>query len=132
MRLPSPTRHPTRRPATVRPSPLLLLVLLLAVPAGCATGPPTATQRAVPVRGVHDVIAKNLRFQPAAIQVPVGTTVTWHIDDGGVPHNITAQSFASPRSLTRTTWRHTFDRSGTFSYKCTLHAGMAGRVVVTG
>jgi plastocyanin len=27
---------------------------------------------------------------------------------------------------------HTFDRPGTYPYRCTLHDGMDGRVVVTG
>jgi plastocyanin len=30
------------------------------------------------------------------------------------------------------TFTHTFDRPGTHPYRCTLHDGMDGRVVVTG
>ena len=30
------------------------------------------------------------------------------------------------------TYAHTFDRAGTFSYRCTVQDGMTGRVVVTG
>jgi plastocyanin len=30
------------------------------------------------------------------------------------------------------TFTHTFDRPGTYPYRCTLHDGMDGRVVVTG
>jgi len=82
------------------------------------------------VSGVHDVGARNLQFIPPAIQVPAGTTVTWHFDDGSVPHNVTGTGFASPKLLKHTTWSHRFSSPGSFTYRCTLHANMVGRVVV--
>jgi len=75
------------------------------------------------------VIAKDLRFSPAAVQVPAGATVTWSFEDGRVPHNVKGDGFASGNQ-TKGTFAHTFGRPGEYRYTCTLHAGMDGRVVV--
>ena len=86
--------------------------------------------RTPPVVGVHDVKARDLQFEPAAIQVKPGTTVTWHFEDGAVVHDVNAAGFASPRQKSGT-FSHRFDQPGTFTYRCTLHAGMTGQVVVS-
>lgn len=117
----------------MRVRPLLILIGLAAglAVAGCgASSPDTHAASAPPVKGVHEVVARNLQFSPPAIEVPAGTTVTWQFDDGSVPHNVTGKGFASP-NLTHATWSHRFDRPGTYSYRCTLHVNMVGRVVVT-
>jgi len=99
--------------------------------AGCGSSSSQDKAAKTPsVSGVHDVEARSLRFSPPAIQVPAGTTVTWHFDDGAVPHNVTGTGFASP-NLKQTTWSRRFPTAGTFTYRCTLHANMVGRVVVT-
>ena len=108
---------------------LLLTVFMVALTAcssGRADGGGAAAQ---PVTGATEVTAKNLRFSPEAIQVPAGTTVTWHFEDAGVPHDVKGDGFQSPK-LTEGTWKHRFDRPGEYRYVCTLHAGMEGRVVV--
>ena len=76
--------------------------------------------------------AKDNRFTPAAIQVPAGTTVTWRFEDGFVPHDVKADGFTSGDPRRKGTFTHTFDRPGTYPYRCTVHDGMTGRVVVTG
>jgi len=96
---------------------LLLTVFMVALTA-CSSG-----------RADGGGAAKNLRFSPEAIQVPAGTTVTWHFEDAGVPHDVKGDGFQSPK-LTEGTWKHRFDRPGEYRYVCTLHAGMEGRVVV--
>jgi plastocyanin len=117
------------RVAVVR---LVLLVLVLTITTGaCGSGLSRSAADATPVTGVTEVVAKNLRFQPPAIQVPAGTEVTWRFDDGSVPHDVKGEGFAS-RTQTKATFAHRFDRPGEYRYTCTLHAGMDGRVVVTG
>ncbi len=112
------------------PTTAALLLALTVLAAGCGSSQPAdKAARATPATGVHDVTARQLAFSPAAIQVPAGTTVTWHFDDGKVPHNVQGDGFKSP-NLTRTTFQHRFDQPGTFTYVCTLHAGMTGRLVV--
>jgi plastocyanin len=87
---------------------------------------------AAPVTGVTQVTAKDNRFTPPAIQVPAGTTVTWAFKDGLVPHDVTGDGWRSGDPQRKGTFTHTFDQPGTYSYHCTIHDGMTGRVVVTG
>lgn len=117
------------RVALVRPA---LLALVLTITTACGSGGSSRSAAdATPVTGVTEVVAKNLRFQPPAIQVPAGTEVTWRFDDGSVPHNVKGDGFAS-KNQTKGTFAHRFDRPGEYRYTCTLHTGMDGRVVVTG
>jgi plastocyanin len=120
--------------SAVRRLPLLAAALALGaalVLAGCG-GDEGGGADAAPVTGVSQVAAKDNRFTPAAIQVPVGTTVTWAFKDGFVPHDVVADGFSSGEPRRKGTFAHTFDRPGTFAYRCTVHDGMTGRVVVTG
>jgi len=97
--------------------------------AACQTGPGASPADTPPVRGVTTVEAKDLKFLPPAIEVAPGTEVTWRFDDGSVPHNVKGDGFAS-ETRSRGTFSHRFTQAGEFRYKCTLHAGMEGRVVV--
>jgi plastocyanin len=49
-----------------------------------------------------------------------------------VPHDVTGEGWKSGDPQSEGTFRHAFDRPGTYDYRCTLHGGMEGRVVVTG
>ena len=113
--------------------PLLGALALAAalVLAGCGGGNDGGAE-AAPVTGVTQVAAKDNRFSPAAIQVPAGTTVTWTFEDGLIPHDVQADSFSSGEPRRDGSFAHTFDQPGTYPYRCTLHDGMTGRVVVTG
>ena len=119
--------------SAVRRLPLLLAPLALAaalVLAGC--GDDGGAAAAAPATGVTRVAAKDNRFTPSAVQVPAGTTVTWAFEDGLVPHDVTGDGWRSGDPQRKGTFAHTFDRPGTYSYRCTVHDGMNGRVVVTG
>jgi plastocyanin len=108
---------------------LLLAVALLGALAACA-GQPDRSASQPPAVGVHDIDAKDVQFTPAAVQVKRGTTVVWHLEDKAVSHDVRGDGFSSPVQE-QGTFSHRFDRTGTFSYRCSLHAGMIGRVVVT-
>ena len=116
-----------------RPRPLLPLLLVLAFTlAACQSGSAASTAaNAPPVRGVTTVDAKDLKFQPPAIEVKPGTEVTWRFVDGSVPHNVKGDGFVS-KTQSRGTFSHRFERAGDYRYTCDLHAGMEGRVVVSG
>ena len=117
-----------RLPALLVPAVLAAAVVL----AGCGGGDGGgAGAAAAPVTGVTEVAAKDNRFTPAAIQVPAGTEVTWRFEDGFVPHDVKADGFSSGDPQRKGTFTHTFDRAGTYPYRCTIHDGMTGRVVVT-
>jgi plastocyanin len=117
-------------PTRSRPAATALLLLTLTLAACQAASADRSAADAEPVSGVGDVTAEDLRFQPPAIQVPAGTEVTWHFEDGSVPHNVKGDDFGSGNQ-TKGVFSHRFDRPGEYRYTCTLHAGMDGRVVVT-
>lgn len=80
--------------------------------------------------GPTTVTLRDIEFQPAAVQVPAGTTVTWEWDDGDVVHDVAGDDFASELKADGE-FTHTFDTPGTYAYECTVHPGMVGRVIVT-
>jgi plastocyanin len=73
----------------------------------------------------------DFAFEPAALTVPVGATVTW-TNDGSRPHTVTADdgSFDSGRLDPGEQFRQTFDQPGTFSYHCGFHPEMQGSIAV--
>jgi plastocyanin len=109
----------------------LLLPLLAAVVLAACSGGGDDPAAAAPVK-TSEVVAKDNRFDPVAVEVPAGTTVTWRFEDGGTPHDVTGDGWKSGDPQSKGTFRHAFDRPGTYAYRCTLHGGMDGRVVVTG
>ena len=118
-------------PPRSRPRRLLLLLVLAFTLTACQVGSAASPADEVPVTGVTEVDAKDLRFLPSAIQVRPGTEVTWRFVDGSVPHNVKGGGFRSGNQA-RGTFAHRFTEPGEHRYTCTLHAGMDGRVVVAG
>jgi plastocyanin len=82
------------------------------------------------VSGVTAVAVRDNFFEPAAIEVPAGTTVTWNWA-GNTHHNVVGDAFESPVQESGD-FSYTFNTPGTHDYECTLHGGMRGQVVVTG
>ena len=82
-----------------------------------------------PVTGVTEVTVDDNEFEPDAIEVPVGTTVTWRWS-GDAEHNVVGDGFESPVQE-EGDFSYAFTDSGTFDYRCTLHPLMRGEVVVT-
>ena len=78
------------------------------------------------------VSIRNMSFQPADIQVTVGTTVTWQNSDG-VSHTVTSDggAFASGLLKDGDSFTFTFTAAGTFTYHCAVHPSMRGSVLVT-
>jgi plastocyanin len=117
-----------RLPALLVPAVLAATVVL----AGCGGGGGGGGADAAPVTGATEVAAKDNRFSPAAIQVPAGTEVTWEFKDRFVPHDVTGEGWTSGDPRRSGSFTHTFNQPGTYPYRCTLHDGMLGRVIVTG
>jgi plastocyanin len=116
-------------PTRPRPQLVPLLLVLTFTLAACQSGSDASPADSPPERGVTTVEAKNLKFLPPAIEVGPGTEVTWRFADGAVPHNVKGDGFAS-ETRERGTFSHRFTQAGEYRYRCTLHAGMEGRVVV--
>jgi plastocyanin len=75
----------------------------------------------------------NFRYVPDTLTVPAGTKVTWTNHDD-MPHTVT--SAGTPKALdsealdTDEQFAHVFVEPGTYTYRCTVHPKMSGRVIV--
>ena len=98
--------------------------------AGCTSPSKGAGADAPPEPGDAVVELVGLDFVPRSVQVPVGRRVVWRWTDS-VVHDVVSKDFASSEALDGGTYAVRFDRAGTFPYRCTLHTGMDGTVVVT-
>jgi plastocyanin len=73
----------------------------------------------------------NFVFGPQTLTVPVGTTVTWTNSDD-IPHTSVSTEgvFKSKVLDTDEKFSYTFTKPGTYTYYCTIHPKMTGKVVV--
>lgn len=77
----------------------------------------------------------NMRYDPAAILVDAGTTVTWEWTGLGGSHDVTHEDGAFESGLKSAegdTFSHAFEEAGTYLYYCTPHRtnGQKGAVIV--
>jgi plastocyanin len=77
------------------------------------------------------VTVDNFSFTPPALAVHAGTKVTW-VNKDDVPHTVTSddQLFGSRALDTDDKFSFTFQTPGTYSYYCSVHPKMTGKVVV--
>ena len=94
-------------------------------------GRATASAQSTPE--TMDVMVKidNFTFGPAELTVKAGTTITWTNRDD-IPHTVVSsdKAFKSKVLDTDETFSSTFQTPGTFSYFCSIHPKMTGKVVV--
>ncbi len=78
-----------------------------------------------------DVKIDNFSFGPAALTVPVGTTITWTNRDD-IPHTVvsTEDVFKSKVLDTDEKFSFTFSKAGTYPYFCSIHPKMTGKIIV--
>ena len=128
--LETPSPAPLRRRRRVVTFALLALLVVALVGAAPTVirllGNPAAGD---PVVGTDAITVQNDAFDPPALQVKPGTTVTWTFNDGGRAHNVVADGWSS-EVLASGSYHHTFTEPGSYAYRCTLHWGMDGRVDV--
>ena len=105
-------------------SVLIAIVLLVA-------GSPTVKANDQPSVANVEVKIDNFVFGPQTITVPVGATVTWTNKDD-IPHTSVSTEgvFKSKVLDTDEKFSYTFTKAGTYSYYCTIHPKMTGKVVV--
>jgi plastocyanin len=98
-----------------------------------AAASPEASPQASPTAGDTAAVSiANVAFDPAQLEVAVGTTVTW-TNEEAVPHTVTAVdgAFDSGTLEQGDTFEETFSAAGTFEYACAIHPGMKGSIVVS-
>ena len=78
-----------------------------------------------------EVKIDNFAFTPATLTVKAGTEVTW-INRDDIPHTVVSddQAIKSKALDTEDKFRFTFTKAGTYTYFCSLHPKMKGKVVV--
>lgn len=97
---------------------------------GMAVVAPTLAFGGAHAASGRSVSTKGIRFSPSTVTIRRGQTVTWKFDDGSTPHNVVAAHFRSSPTRNSGTYTVRFTRAGTYSYVCTIHPGMRGKVVV--
>jgi plastocyanin len=105
----------------------LAVMAMLALTVGC--GPAKATD-AAPVLTDQVNLPPSYKFEPAVIQVTVGTTVTWTNHDH-FTHSVEMQNQDDRVLKPGESVAITFDQPGTYDYECTYHPhDMRGKVIV--
>ncbi|MBI5285861.1 MAG: hypothetical protein HY874_12295 [Chloroflexi bacterium] len=119
--------------ATSSGTPPATLTVQAATPLS-GTSPPDAPVR--PVRGpaTFNVTQNEYEFMPATIIIAAGDTVRW-VNRGSAPHNTMGDggAWASPLMMQPgAAFERTFKVTGTYTYRCTLHAtlGQTGTIIV--
>jgi plastocyanin len=108
----------------------LVVVLPLALAAVLILHPTRAKSedtKALPAQ----VSVDNFSFGPDTLTVPANSTVTW-INKDDVPHVIASNDglFKSKALDTDDKYSYTFSKAGTYSYYCSIHPKMVGKIVV--
>jgi plastocyanin len=104
----------------------VLLTALAVLAAGCG-----GDEDAEPVATTEVQMAKSYRFEPKAISVEAGDTVTWTNDDN-FTHTVQVDGQEDHEVDRGDSVSITFDEPGTYHYVCTLHRrDMDGTVTVT-
>jgi plastocyanin len=91
------------------------------------------TRESAPVKATKTEVAiDNFSFSPNTLTLSVGGTVTWTNHDN-VPHVVSSadnQFKKSPLLKTGQSFSHTFATTGTYSYFCSIHPRMTGKIIV--
>jgi plastocyanin len=103
----------------------LLAVAAVILAAGCG-----GEKESTPVATTDVKMAKSYRFEPKAIQIDAGETVTWTNDDN-FTHTVQVDGQDDHEVGRGKSVSIAFDRPGTYHYVCTLHRhDMDGTVIV--
>lgn len=93
--------------------PILLLLVLGGLLAGCGQ----SGEAAEPVRTTEVVMPKSYRFDPKAIQVDAGATVTWRNEDN-FTHTVKVEGQDTREVERGQSISITFPKAGTYRYVC--------------
>lgn len=117
----------TKRSVSAASLAALALIAIVLVTLSSSVG----AQAAQPAAAATDVKIDNFAFTPQTVTVTVGTTVTWTNRDD-IPHTVVSTDgvFKSKVRDTDETFAYKFDKAGTYSYFCSIHPKMTGKVVV--
>jgi plastocyanin len=82
-----------------------------------------------------EVIIQGYKYEPAELNVKVGTTVRWVNKEKRTSHSVIWSGpmggLQSERFFPGESYEHTFDKPGVYPYVCGPHPEMKGAVIVT-
>ena len=112
-------------------STLILVALIMLAACGPNAGPTPAGTLPPIQPGGAKVSISNFAFDPAALTITTGTTVTWTNNDT-VAHNVIGDdgSWGSKSLAQNDTFSYTFATAGTYAYHCGVHPSMKGTITV--
>jgi plastocyanin len=93
---------------------------------------PIGLQSAAAEPKTHTITIKDFKFMPDTLTVNVGDTIVWKNDDIA-PHTATAKgknAFDSGNIEPGASWSYVVKKKGSYSYVCTYHLSMKGKLVV--
>ena len=113
----------------MRPVAARFLAVALVIAAAALAGSGRAADE--PAAKSAKIKIDNFAFVPDVLTIAHGTTVTW-VNADDVPHVVRTEdkTIKSPALDTDDTFSYTFEKEGTYSYFCSLHPKMVGKVVV--
>jgi plastocyanin len=118
----------------------LLFILLIAAISGCVLqfeNPPVIQEQTAapaPAFTVSEpstvyVDIRGSEFSPSELKVVRGTTVKWRNFDSA-QHAIRVDNVSSPPFDSRGSWAHTFNRTGSYIYNCSIYPWMKNGMIV--
>jgi plastocyanin len=130
------------QPKRIARTLLLLVGILGAGTALTACGPlafgsctPKAGSTATGTAAVQVVSDPNTigTYKPENVTIHSGESVTWSWQDQGNQHSVTADdgSYDSCLQKAGSTFTVAFSKPGTYTYKCSIHSQMTGRITVS-
>jgi len=102
---------------------------------GCSSSPtsnnPPPSSDVTIISGATSAGSGAFSPNPFTISLASQTAVQWGNADG-TTHTVTADggTFSSGNISSGSTFSHTFTTAGTFTYHCSIHPTMVGRIVV--
>jgi plastocyanin len=96
-------------------------------------GKDSETRASAPVKAIKTEVAiDNFSFSPNTFTLPARATVTWTNHDN-VPHVVASADNQFQKSAvlkSGQSFSHTFVTTGTYSYFCSIHPRMTGKIIV--
>jgi len=108
------------------------LVVALAVLTSIRGTGPEANCLTLAKEARTEIVIDNYAFSPGVLTVPIGATVTWTNQDS-VPHVVASagdQFKKSPVLKPGQRFSNVFATAGTYSYFCSIHPRMTGKIIV--
>jgi plastocyanin len=74
--------------------------------------------------------SEGTTWSPNEVTVKVGDVVEWSVD-GSIVHDLHGDDGVLHKPGSKFTATHKYTKADTYSYQCTIHAGMNGTITVT-